>query len=190
MRSITKNLQIQSQSSSHYQSGWTAIASLVVIISAGCGAVLFDQLYEFAGNGLSKAWLTTTLILLPFGVAVQCLWKLFELYAPDGNLTRRERDRLKGIVDEKVRQIIIAITFYVITAAISIIVFWLGASKPIVLASGMPIVGGLLAISLVSLGFLVSEMRHVSRFKGTLKQRDSEREQRAKLRTRLLSRSK
>lgn len=165
--------------------GWTIIGMFVVLGSAAIGALAASFVLNVSPNDFSVPWLIVTAMLIPMGFAVTSWVKLNDLESDCEGLNRDERRRLGHIVDEKLRQVYIGITFYVISALFALFLIMVGNNSPAILAWAVPALGGLLAISLSSIGFLLAQLREVSRFLTVLKERQAARKHKAKLRKRL-----
>lgn len=157
----------------------------VVLGSAAIGALAASFVLEVSQNDFSVPWLIVTAMLIPMGFAGTVWVKLNDLHADCEGLNREEKRRLGAIVDEKLRQVYIGIVFYIASALFALFLIVIGKNSPIMLSWAVPILGGLLAISLSSIGFLLAQIREVSKFLGILKERVAARKNKAKLRKRL-----
>ncbi len=165
--------------------GWTVIGMFVVLGSAAVGALAASFVLKVSPGEFSVPWLIVTAMLIPMGFAVTTWVKLNDLHADCEGLNRDERRRLSHIVDEKLRQVHIGIAFYIVSALFSLFLIMVGNNSPSILAWAVPTLGGLLAISLSSIGFLLAQIREVSGFLGHLKVRVAARKNKSKLRKRL-----
>ncbi|MCK7542937.1 hypothetical protein MLC59_01970 [Marinobacter bryozoorum] len=166
------------------QHGWTVMGMLVVMGAAAAGALLFAYVFQSIEARQAIPWYVCTLMLIPVGFGLTAINKLNELHADREGMTRDEKRRLEGIVDEKLRQIYLAISFYVLAAIVSLGVVLIGKEVPGALAWGVPVIGGFLFICIVSIGFLLAQIAEVSKFVGHLKDRKDRRKQKRKLRAR------
>jgi hypothetical protein len=164
------------------QEGWTAFGALCLVIAAACGALAFAALLPVILEGKAAIpWAFISIFLLPITFSVQLLFKLTDL-KDQKELSRDERRRLAVIVDEKLRQIKISIIFYVFSSAFIACFFMLADGNRALFSSALIIAGGLLGITLVSIGFIFNETQSVTDFKAQLQNRETEKKrQRATL---------
>ncbi len=165
------------------QDGWTLAAVLGVIASAAIGAYCFDFLLKLVPNDvqITVPWVLITLFILPLTFAVQLLIKTWEINDEE-NLSRDEKRRLKVIVDEKIRQIWMAIIYYVLGAVVVAALFVFSSADQNLFRVTIQLTGGLLAISVFSVFLILSETHKLSKFRTKLKARADERKrQRAAL---------
>jgi len=165
--------------------GWTVIGMCVVLGAAVIGALAASFVLKVSPNEFSVPWLIVSAMLIPMGFAITAWVKLNDLHSDCDGLNREERRRLGHIVDEKLRQVHVGIAFYIAAALFALFLILVGKSSPSILSWAVPVLGGLLAISLSSIGFLLAQLREVSRFLGKLKARVAARNNKAKLRKRL-----
>ncbi|WP_417522271.1 hypothetical protein [Marinobacter sp.] len=157
----------------------------VVLGSAGFGALAASFVMQVSPSVLSVPWYIVTAMLIPMGMAVTFWLKLNDLQADCDGLNREERRRLGYIVEEKLRQVQVGMAFYIVSALFALFLIMIGNNSPAVLSWAIPTLGGLLAISLSSIGFLLAQLREVSQFLVTLKDRLRARKSKAKLKKRL-----
>lgn len=183
MKSSTPN-RTTKLSLPRHSAGWTAIGACVILGAALFGALAASLIFSTSTLSESLPWIIVTVMLIPMGFAVTTWIKLNDLHAEPEGLSRDENRRLSGIVDEKLRQVYIGIAFYIGSVLFTLFVIFVGDKNPSLLAWGVPVIGGLLAISLTSVGFLLAQIREVSKFVGTLKRRKESRKSKEKLRKR------
>ena len=154
------------------QQGWTAAGALGTILSAAVGSIAFEHLMRLIPHesALATPWVLVSLFLLPATFCIQLLLKLWDLKELDG-LSRREKSRLKQIIDEKTRQLFIAIGYYVLSAVFVVAMFLFTSNEPHLFKVSIVTTGGLLGISLFSIGLIFSETKNVADFRAELKER-------------------
>jgi hypothetical protein len=167
----------------NFQKGWTLWGALFLIIAAVSGSLAFTALLLVIPEGKTVIvpWAMVSIFLLPITFSVQLFFKLTEL-KDQKELSRDERRRLATIVDEKLRQIKISILFYIVSALFIACSFMLADSNHALFNSALIIAGGLLGITLASVGLIFSETQSVTDFKSKIQNRETERKrQRATL---------
>ncbi|OZC36744.1 hypothetical protein B9Q17_08150 [Marinobacter vinifirmus] len=165
--------------------GWTTIGIFVVLGAATGGALLASFALRISPNDFSVPWFILSAMLIPMAFAITAWMKLNDLHSDSEGLNRDEKRRLSHIVEEKLRQVHIGIAFYVVSALFSLFLMMVGGDSQSILSWAVPVLGGLLAISLSSIGFLLAQLREVSKFLAMLKDRNAARRSKAKLRKRL-----
>lgn len=155
-----------------YELGWTAYAALGVIVAATIGALSFYGLFNIVPEEAIKVapWVLVSLFLLPIAYAVQVLIKLWELNSVKG-LSNNERRRLAHIIKGKTRQFFIAIMFYVLSAALIVILYSFTSIENGLFKLSIIITGGLLGISIFTVALIFSEMKEVYDFSNDLQVR-------------------
>ncbi len=160
------------------------MGALVVMGAAAAGALLFAYVFQTTESRQAIPWYVCSLMLIPVGIGLSAINKLNDLHSNNDGLNRDERRRLTGIVDEKLRQMYLAISFYVIAAFASLGVVLVGKDLPAVLSWGVPLIGGLLFICILSIGFLLAQIAEAHKFVGKLKNRKESQRNKRKLRAR------
>ncbi|WP_086480756.1 hypothetical protein [Oceanospirillum sanctuarii] len=164
----------------HSENGWTLIGVLGVILSCALGAAVFSQLALWLSQNVSGSvavpWLLVSLFMMPLTITFPLLLKLWELKDQQG-MSRSEVRRLKGIIEGKTRQLYIAIGYYMLSAVTVAIILFLSSSNLILFKVGFVLVGGLLGISLFSVGLIINESHKISEFKSCLEERSREKKQ-------------
>lgn len=184
MKSSTTNQKIR-VAPSLKSGGWTVIGMFVVFGAAAFGALAASFVLKVSAGDFSVPWLIVSAMLIPMAFAGTAWMKLNDLHADREGLNREEKRRLSRIVDEKLRQVYIGIAFYIVSAMFALFVIIVGNNSPSILSWAVPALGGLLAISLSSVGFLLAQLREVSGFLGKLKDRVSARKSKERLHKRL-----
>lgn len=146
------------------QRGWTGIGALVLILSAGLGAIAFDCILSLDPEGAkySPPWLLISVFLFPVAFCVQLVGKFREVETTDG-LTKMEERRLSVIIGAKRRQVWVGISFYMISALFTVGVFMLPPESPLFFA-GYNVVGGLLGIGIFILTAIWKEFEATNDF--------------------------
>jgi hypothetical protein len=152
------------------QSGWTNLGVIGVMLAAVLGFYGFGLLVNIFHIKMSVPWALVSVFLLPLGFCVQLLLKLWELKEQD-NLSRDEHRRLKPMIEAKTRQFLIAIIYYVFSAAILATLFFFSESDVELFKFVIKLAGALLFISVFSVYLIFLEMKAISDFKANLKER-------------------
>ena len=97
---------------------------------------------------------------------MQIFFKLQDLKSIKG-VSQSERRRITGIVDVKVKQIFLAIFFYLISAVVLALGFLFANSIEIFVLSGV-----LIGCSIFSAGLLLSEVRSITDFTADVENRE------------------
>ncbi len=160
------------------------MGALVVMGAAAAGALLFAYVFQTTEARQAIPWYVCSLMLIPVGIGLSAINKLNDLHSNPDGLNRDERRRLSGIVDEKLRQMYLAISFYVVAAFVSLGVVLVGKDLPVVLSWGVPLIGGFLFICILSIGFLLAQIAEAHKFVGRLKNRKESQKNKRKLRSR------
>lgn len=163
------------------QDGWTGIGALAVVLSAAMGALLAHYIVSSFDRATAPVvqWGLLTVFLIPMGFAVQ-LWTNLNGIRETKGLSGTERRRIRVTVTEKVRQVQIALSFYMASAIIIAFGLWFSPASWTVYHAVTVYTGLSLGISIASFFLMLHEWREVSNFKGRVFERSAHRKQLAK----------
>ncbi|UEG19778.1 hypothetical protein [Pantoea ananatis] len=112
------------------------------------------------------------LLLLPVGVCSQIIYKTNEL-KENSSLKGSEQRRLDYYISKKIFRCYCWLVFYILTALLLFVVYYLGEAKYIFLKEVVVSVGGLFGVSLSSILPLHIKYIEISDFKAHLIQREN-----------------
>lgn len=160
------------------QAGWTNFGVIGTIISAFVGFFCFEFLLNLIPNDFKPVapWAIVSVLLLPFGLCIQLLLKLWDLKEQD-NISRQERRRLGIIIKGKKNRIYFAIGYYLLSAIVVVTLFIFLANDIEHFKLVVKITGAVLAISLFSVFLSLIEMDEISNFKAKIRQRNINKKQ-------------
>jgi len=165
------------------QDGWTGFGILGAILSSVIGALSFAGLMRLipAEASVATPWVLVSLFILPLTYCVQLLFKIFDLKELSG-LSKNEKRRLNPIINGKTRQLFIAIIYYVLSAVLVVTLLFFSSDNQELVKYIIVFIGGLLGVSIFSMALIFMEMKELTDFKATIKQRsDDKKNQRASL---------
>lgn len=163
------------------QGGWTGLGVLAVVLSAAMGALLAHYIVSSFDQTTPPVvqWGLLTVFLLPMGFAIQ-LWVNLNSIRETKGLSGSERRRIKVTVAEKVRQVQIALSFYMLSALAIAFGLWFSPASWTVYHAVTVFTGLSLGISVSSFFLILHEWREISNFKSTVFERSSRSKQLAK----------
>ncbi|MFI8735822.1 hypothetical protein ACIGKM_07890 [Ectopseudomonas toyotomiensis] len=163
------------------QDGWTGIGVLAVVLSAAIGALLAHYIVSSFDRTTAPVvqWGLLTVFLLPMGFAIQ-LWSNLNGIRETKGLSGSERRRIRETVSEKVREVQIALSFYMVSAIVIAFGLWFSPASWKVYHAVTVYTGLSLGISIASFFLMLHEWREVSSFKGRVFERSARRKQLAK----------
>ena len=161
--------------------GWTGIGVLAVVLSASIGALLAHYIVSSFDRTTAPVvqWGLLTVFLLPMGFAIQ-LWSNLNGIRETKGLSGSERRRISETVSEKVREVQIALSFYMVSAIVIAFGLWFSPASWKVYHAVTVYTGLSLGISIASFFLMLHEWREVSSFKGRVFERSARRKQLAK----------
>lgn len=154
------------------QRGWTGLGTLAVIVSAAIGALAAHYIVSSFDQSTPPVvqWGLLTVFLLPMGFAIQ-LWVILNGLRETKGLSGSERRRIHITVMEKIRQVQIAISFYVFSAVIIAFGLLLSPASWPAYHAVTVFTGLSLGISTASIFLILHEWREVSSFKSKVFER-------------------
>jgi len=142
-----------------------------MLSAAVAGALIARTASSTVSEG-TLPWQMTTIMLLPLALAVTAFVNT-NSFLPSNikHLSRNEERRLTLLITEKRRQLVVSILFYIL-GGFFIAMGWLytlkdPASYPIL----TPVAGGLIGLSIVSVVFVIGEIRGLGNFSTKLASR-------------------
>jgi len=136
------------------------------------GALLFYFLTFLLGNNIIIPLGMLGLLLLPVAVCSQVIYKTNEL-KESASLKAAEQRRLDYYISKKIFRCYCWLVFYIFTALLLLVVYYLGEAKYIFIKEFVVVVGGLFGVSLSSILHLHMKYVEVSDFKAHLIQREN-----------------
>jgi MFS family permease len=163
------------------QRGWTGVGALAVVLSAAIGALLAHYLVSSFDQSTPPVvqWGLLTVFLLPIGFATH-LWVNLNSLRETKGLSGSERRRIRATVAEKVRQVQIALGFYMVSAVIIAFGLWFSPSSWKIYHLVTIFTGMSLGMSVSSFFLILQEWKEISNFKGKIHERSSRNKQLAK----------
>ncbi|MHC3749344.1 hypothetical protein ACYKDZ_10710 [Stutzerimonas stutzeri] len=163
------------------QGGWTGTGVLAVVLSAAMGALLAHYIVASFDRTTAPVvqWGLLTVFLLPMGFAIQ-LWVNLNSIRETKGLSGSERRRIRETVSEKIRQVQIALTFYLVSAIIIAFGLWFSPASWKVYHAVTVYTGLSLGISISSFFLILHEWREISNFKSKVFERSARNKQLAK----------
>lgn len=160
------------------QGGWTGIGALAVVISAAMGALMAHYIVSSFDQTTAPVvqWGLLTVFLLPMGFAIQ-LWGNLNSIRETKGLSGSERRRIRETVAEKVRQVQIALSFYMLSAMLIAFGLWLSPTSWGVYHAVTVFTGLSLGISISSFFLMLHEWREISNFKSKVFERSARKKQ-------------
>ncbi|BGE57104.1 TPA: hypothetical protein L5Y18_006275 [Pseudomonas aeruginosa] len=160
------------------QSGWTGVGVLAVVLSAAMGALLAHYIVSSFDRTTAPVvqWGLLTVFLLPMGFALQ-LWSNLNSLRETKGLSGSERRRVRETVSEKIRQVQIALSFYMLSAMLIAFGLWFSPSSWKVYHVVTVFTGLSLGISIASFFLMLYEWREVSNFKSRVFERSARNKQ-------------
>lgn len=160
------------------QSGWTGIGALAVVLSAAMGALLAHYILSSFDQTTAPVvqWGLLTVFLLPMGFAIQ-LWVNLNGIRETKGLSGSERRRIRNTVAEKIRQVQIALSFYIVSAMVIALGLWFSPASWKVYHAVTVFTGLSLGISTSSFFLMIHEWREISNFKSTVFERSARNKQ-------------
>jgi len=134
----------------------------------------------FETKDIPAPWIMVTLLLFPFSYCVQALFKISEA-DENKTLSKSELRRLQPIINTKKSRLMILLAYYMLSAIILSLVFYIAPKNPALENYPLPIAGGLLLSSLFSFVFIKSIMDEIQTFKSKLMHREEEDRKRKEL---------
>ncbi|UUC83842.1 hypothetical protein NPN27_01365 [Stutzerimonas stutzeri] len=158
------------------QGGWTGIGVLAVVLSAAMGALLAHYIVSSFDRTTAPVvqWGLLTVFLLPMGFAIQ-LWVNLNSMRETKWLSGSERT-----VSEKIREVQIALSFYLVSAVIIAFGLWFSPASWKVYHAVTVYTGLSLGISISSFFLILHEWREISNFKSRVFERSARNKQLAK----------
>ena len=136
------------------------------------GALLFYFLTFSLNNNIAIPLAMVGLLLLPLGVCSQVIYKTNEL-KENTSLKTSEQRRLAYYISKKIFRCYCWLVFYILTALLLFVVYYLGEAKYPLLREIVVVVGGLFGVSLSSILHLHTKYIEISDFKAYLIQREN-----------------
>jgi len=136
------------------------------------GALLFYFLTFLLGSNIAIPLGMLGLLLLPVTVCSQVIYKTNEL-KESASLNVSEQRRLDYYISKKIFRCYCWLVFYIITALLLIVVYYLGEAKYVFIKEVVVVVGGLFGVSLSSILHLHIKYIEISDFKAYLIQREN-----------------
>lgn len=163
------------------QYGWSGAGVLAVILSASIGALAAHYIVSSFDKSTPPVvqWGLLTIFLLPIGFAIQ-LWTNLNNLREINGLSGSERRRIRETVKGKIRQVQIAISFYVLSAIVISFGLLMSPSNWRVYHLVTVFTGFSLGVSTASIFLILHEWREVSNFKGLVFERSSKNKQLSK----------
>lgn len=160
------------------QGGWTGIGALAVVLSAAIGALLAHYIVSSFDQTTAPVvqWGLLTVFLLPMGFAIQ-LWVNLNSIRETKGLSGNERRRIRQTVSEKIRQVQIALSFYMLSAMLIALGLWFSPASWQVYHVVTVFTGLSLGISIASFFLMLHEWREISDFKAKIFERSSRKKQ-------------
>ncbi|AVX11485.1 hypothetical protein ACM7LV_10835 [Pseudomonas aeruginosa] len=158
------------------QGGWTGIGVLAVVLSAAMGALLAHYIVSSFDRTTAPVvqWGLLTVFLLPMGFAIQ-LWVNLNSMRETKWLSGSERT-----VSEKIREVQIALSFYLVSPVIIAFGLWFSPASWKVYHAVTVYTGLSLGISISSFFLILHEWREISNFKSRVFERSARNKQLAK----------
>ncbi|WP_210459597.1 hypothetical protein [Pantoea ananatis] len=113
-----------------------------------------------------------SLLLLPIGVCSQVIYKTNDL-KENTSLKASEQRRLAYLISKKIFRCYCWLVFYIITALLLFVVYYLGEGACIFLKEIVALVGGIFGVSMSSILHLHIKYVEISDFKAYLVQREN-----------------
>lgn len=160
------------------QRGWTGIGVLAVVVAAAIGALTAHYIVSSFDQSTPPVvqWGLLTVFLLPMGFAIQ-LWVNLNGLRETKGLSGSERRRIKQTVIEKIRQVQIALCFYVCSAILISFGLLLSPANWQIYHLVTVFTGLSLGISTASIFLILHEWKEISAFKSTVFERASRNKQ-------------
>lgn len=136
------------------------------------GALLFYFLTFLLGGNIAIPLGMLGLLLLPVAVCSQVIYKTNEL-KENSSLNVSELRRLAYYISKKIFRCYCWLIFYIITALLLFVVYYLGEAKYVFIKEIVVVVGGLFGVSLSSILHLHIKYIEISDFKAYLIQREN-----------------
>lgn len=151
------------------QGGWTGIGVLAVVLSAAMGALLAHYIVSSFDRTTAPVvqWGLLTVFLLPMGFAIQ-LWVNLNSMRETKWLSGSERT-----VSEKIREVQIALSFYLVSPVIIAFGLWFSPASWKVYHAVTVYTGLSLGISISSFFLILHEWREISNFKSRVFERSA-----------------
>lgn len=153
--------------------GWSRMGFIGILLAAVIGWHLFEYLASLIPASKinpSIPFVLITLLFSPFVYCTQYYFKLIDLKSVTG-ISDSEKRRLLIIIDEKVSQLRVALSFYVLAAATTAILIFLVSNNPTYFKNSMKFIGALFSVSIFSLALIHYETNELGNFKANLKNR-------------------
>lgn len=163
------------------QGGWTGLGVLAVVLAAAIGGLAAHYIVSSFDQSTPPVvqWGLLTVFLLPMGFAIQ-LWVSLNGLRETKGLSGSERRRIATTVSEKIRQVQIALCFYVFSAVVIAFGLLLSPTSWKVYHAVTVFTGLSLGISTSSIFLILHEWREISQFKSKVFERSSKNKQLAK----------
>ncbi|WP_275628800.1 hypothetical protein [Pseudomonas sp. 273] len=160
------------------QQGWSGLGAMAVILSAAIGALAAHYIVSSFDQNTPPVvqWGLLTVFLLPMGFAIQ-LWTSLNGIRETKGLSGNERRRIRVTIDGKIRQVQIAICFYVLSAMVIAFGLLLSPRSWPIYHIVTVFTGMSLGISTASIFLILHEWREISSFKSKVFERSVRKKQ-------------
>ena len=148
------------------RNGWSGIGVLAVMLSAVIGGLAAHYIVMSADQSTPPIiqWGVVTVFILPVGFTVH-LWNALSNITETKGLSGAERRRLEQTIRGKTRQLIIAIMFYALSAAVIALGLLASPGSWFIYQLVTIFTGMSLGISIASMFLMLHEWRDITAFK-------------------------